>query len=118
MFFAGVRVYEISGFIFSSLCRFGTGSVLRLNPNDFTVSHRETLFPHSNMGWFPVISNGVVTHFSFAGDCFMRDVQELGRATPDEAIAKYSAYRFNKIVSANNPGDEQYASAARHFISG
>lgn len=94
-----------------------TGSVFRLNVNDFTVSRRETMFPHSNMGWFPIINNGVVTHFSFAGYCFMRDVQEMGSATPDEAIAKYSTYRFNKIVIANDRGNDQYRSAAIQFIS-
>ena len=93
------------------------GHVFRIDTNNFTLIKQEMMYSDSNMGWFPVIKNGSVTHFSFAAYCYMRGTQQLENTTLPEAIATYSSYRYNKIAAARDRDPAQYQSAAAQFIA-
>jgi hypothetical protein len=94
-----------------------TGFLYRISANDLTLTKSETLFPYSNMGWFPVIKNGVISHYSYAGLCFMRGVQQLANAAPADAISAYSTYRLKKIGAANDQTIGEFTKLAIQYIS-
>ena len=92
-----------------------TGLLFRID-SGFTLARREVLFTGGNMGWFPILRNGVVSHFSFAGFFSFRGVEQLGRSSPEEASSAYSKYRLNKIGFPGETAGE-YSSLAVQFIS-
>jgi hypothetical protein len=93
------------------------GLLYKITSNTLTLAKREMLFPDSNMGWFPTIKNGVISHFSFAGFWSVRGVQQMERASPDDARSSYSKYRLNKIGVASDRNADEYSSLAVQFIS-
>jgi hypothetical protein len=93
-----------------------TGYLYRLSATDLTLNKTETVFPNSNMGWFPTIRNGVVTHFSFAGWFLMRGVQTLEKFDAEKALSIYSIYRAKKIGLASDPGSSGFKQLAMQYI--
>ncbi len=93
------------------------GWLYTIAPTALTLAKREMLFPDSNMGWFPTIKNGVVSHFSFAGFWSFRGVQQTERSSPDDARSAYSKYRLNKIGVGGGRDAAECSSLAVQFIS-
>ena len=94
-----------------------TGYLYKLSANDLAMNKSETLFPYSNMGWYPVIKNGVVTHFSYAGFCLFRGDQQMERYSPDDALHAYSTYKFKKIGAGKDRSVDEYTRMAIDYIS-
>jgi hypothetical protein len=92
------------------------GLLYRVNPL-LTSAKKEVVFKGSNMGWFPTMKNGVVSHFSFAGFWSFVGLQQMENSSPDDARAAYSKYRLGKIGVVSDRSPSEYSSLAVRFIS-